>query len=82
MNKNKAKKSSPIHWIPVTERLPQKPDYDWVLVKTKFNEGGYGVPHIAELRNGVWYCTECDGPMEETLAVTVVAWADMQLISD
>lgn len=23
-------------WIPVTERLPEKSNYDWVLVQTKF----------------------------------------------
>ena len=68
-------------WISVDERLPEKPPYDWVLVKTEFiPESGSGVPHVAELRNGVWYCDCCDGPMEETLGVKVVAWFDMQTI--
>jgi len=66
-------------WVPVTERLPERPDYDWVLVKTVFiPEGGEGVPHVAELRGGVWYCDSCEGPMEETLSIKVVEWFDMQ----
>lgn len=70
-------------WVPVTERLPLKPAYDWVLVKTELlPEGFQGVPHVAELRNGVWYCDCCEGPMEETLALKVVAWFDMELIKD
>ena len=44
--------------------------------------GGSGVPHVAELRNGVWYCDCCDGPMEETLGVKVVAWFDMQTVKE
>lgn len=68
-------------WVPITERKPERPDYDWVLVKTVFvPEGGEGVPHVAELRNGVWYCDCCEGPMEETLGIKVVAWFDMQLL--
>ena len=70
-------------WISVAERLPEKPMYDWVLVKTELiPEGGSGVPHVAELRNGVWYCDCCDGPMEETLGVKVVAWFDMQTVKE
>ena len=82
MSKKATANSLLFRWVPVTERLPQRPNYDWVLVKTQFNEGGYGVPHVAELRDGVWYCAECDGPMESTLAFKVVAWFDMQLIGD
>ena len=70
-------------WISVTERLPEKPPYDWVLVKTEFiPESGLGVPHVAYLRNGVWYCDCCCGPMEETLGVKVIAWFDMQTIKE
>jgi hypothetical protein len=70
------------YWVPVTERLPERPDYDWVLVRTVLNEGGQGMPHIAELRCGVWYCTECDGPMEETLSVKVTDWFDIGFIKE
>lgn len=62
-------------WIPVTEQLPTRPEYDWVLVRTKMvPEGWYGVPHIAELRQGVWYSDCCDGPMEHQLGVKVTHW--------
>lgn len=68
-------------WISVDERLPKKPDYDWVLVRTLLApDGNPGVPHIAELRNGVWFTDCCEGPMEKTLNLTVVAWFDMHLI--
>ena len=43
-------------WIPVTERLPDAAQYDWVLVQVKFiPENIYGVPISAELINGIWY---------------------------
>lgn len=65
-------------WIPVTERLPQKPDYDWVLVKCQMvPEGYFGVPHIAELRNDVWYADCFDAPLEETVSVKVTHWAPL-----
>jgi hypothetical protein len=65
-------------WIDVTEKLPTAPEHDWVLVKTKMvPEGYYGVPHIAELRNGVWYSTEYDTPLEETASVKVTHWMDI-----
>jgi hypothetical protein len=74
-------------WVSVTERLPLAPEYDWVLVKTVFDsgdsfKGSFGVPHVAELRNGVWYCDTCDEPMEEWLHIKVVAWFDMQLLNN
>ena len=74
-------KSQSPYWIPVTERLPEKGKYDWVLVKTiVYPEGFSSVPHVAELRGGVWYCDCCDGPMEVVLGVKVVAWFDMEQI--
>ena len=43
-------------WIPVTERLPDKSEYDWVLVNIRLEPEDYnGVPCVAELRNGNWY---------------------------
>jgi hypothetical protein len=62
-------------WINVNDRLPQAPDDDWVLVRIEFVPEGYcGVPHIAELRNGVWYSSGLKGPLEETLSVKVTHW--------
>jgi hypothetical protein len=64
-----------MEWISVKERLPERQLYDWVLVQTKMvPEGYYGVPHIAELRSGVWYSKEHDTPLEETCAVAVTHW--------
>jgi len=63
-------------WISVKERLPQKPTFDWVLVLIKMiPEGWFGIPHVAELRNGVWFA-ECldDKPMEKELSVEVTHW--------
>jgi len=71
-------------WIPVTERLPSERDYDWVLVRTRtLDNRGYGLPHIAELRKGVWYSQDCDlGPMEEILDIKVTDWFPMELIAN
>lgn len=73
---------STLYWIPVSEDLPKEPMQDWVLVKIMFEDGSLGVPIVAELRKGVWYCDLCEGPMEQGLNVKVIAWFDMQAISD
>lgn len=70
-----AKIGQQMQWVSVSERLPEKPLYDWVLVQTKLvPENWYGVPHIAELRNGVWYSDRHDTPLEETCGVVVTHW--------
>ena len=64
-------------WIPTEERLPERPEYDWVLVATKLEpEGWYGVPHIAELRRGKWFGNGYpdDMPLEESCGVKVTHW--------
>ena len=63
-------------WIPVTERLPERPEYDWVLIQVLIlgRDPYYGVPHIAELRNGVWHADCYDGPLEKTAGVKVTHW--------
>ena len=62
-------------WISVKDRLPERPLYDWVLVQAKMvPEGWYGVPHIAELRHGVWYDNGYDTPLECTCGVCVTHW--------
>lgn len=46
-------------WISVKDELPDKSKYDWVLVNIMFNEDGtYGVPTVAEYRNGEWWDSE------------------------
>lgn len=65
-------------WIPVTERLPEH-QHDWVLVACEFvPEGGYGVPHIAELRHGVWYADCYEVPLEDA-GCKVTHWMPMTL---
>lgn len=60
-------------WIPVSERLPDK-QHDWVLVACKLHpEGFYGVPHIGELRNGVWWCDCYEVPLKDA-GVEVTHW--------
>ena len=68
-------------WNKIEDGLPEKGEYDWVLVQVKLiPEGWYSVPCVTELRNGVWYADLLDTPLEETLNVKVTHWADMQLI--
>lgn len=80
VNEERAQKSEDSimtnNWISVTERLPEKPEYDWVLVQTKMiSEGYYCVPHIAELVNGLWQSDCYEGlPLEETAGVKVTHW--------
>lgn len=60
-------------WILVAERLPDK-QHDWVLAACKLvPEGFYGVPHIAELRNGKWWADSGDFPLDE-IGVEVTHW--------
>ena len=60
-------------WISVEERLPSS-DHDWVLVACKLMpEGFYGVPHVAELRGGVWWSDCYDVPLRSA-GVAVTHW--------
>lgn len=61
-------------WVNVDDRLPTPDEYDWVLVNVKFDEDGtYGVPHIAEYRNGEWWGYFDDVTLKE-LGETVTHW--------
>lgn len=53
-------KQSP--WISVEERLPEKPEYDWVLVIVRDKRDGFiGIPQIGELRSdGFWHTVTSD----------------------
>lgn len=69
------KREKPDGWISVKERLPKGPEYDWVLVQERFvPEGWYGIPRVAELRNGVWYGREIEEPFEKPYGVEVTHW--------
>lgn len=70
-------------WIPVSERLPEKPTYDWVLIQCKLTpEDYYGVPHIGELRNGVWYSDCYIEPLEEMAGIKVTHWCPLPNIQN
>lgn len=63
-------------WIEISNEsdLPSSDLYDWVLVKKLLlPEGFYGVPSIAEYRNGQWL-DECGGNIEESRGVRVTHW--------
>ena len=49
-------------WISVEERLPEKPEYDWVLVIVRDKRDGFiGIPQIGELRSdGFWHTVTSD----------------------
>lgn len=60
-------------WINVSEMLPEPSEYDWVLVNIMFNEdGSYGVPTVAEYRNGEW-CDFFENKLSD-LDITVTHW--------
>lgn len=66
-------------WISVGDRLPERPFHDWVLVKIEFNDGGNGVPHIAELINGKWHFQGLDSfDAEKTLGLKVTHWRPIE----
>ena len=77
-------------WISVEERLPEKPEYDWVLVIVRDKRDGFiGIPQIGELRSdGFWHTVTSDSfntpdfrriynttdALGEILKQEVVAW--------
>lgn len=81
-------KKSP--WISVKERLPEKPEYDWVLVIVRDKRDDFiGIPQIGELRSdGFWHTVTSDSfntpdfmriynttdALGEILKQEVVAW--------
>ena len=74
-----------IGWISVAERLPEKSTYDWVLVQVKMDpEGYYGVPHVAELRNGKWFGMGYldDMPLEESCGIIVTHWMPLPVVPE
>ena len=74
--KNRKKQDIYGTWISVDDHLPDKDKYDWVLVQTWIDDvmGYFGVPHVAELRDGKWYDTEADGDMESAYMIKVTHW--------
>lgn len=60
-------------WRPLQkpEDFPEKGD--WVLVRCKFLEGGYGVPRVATW-DGVRWFDNFDNPIESAYAILVDGW--------
>lgn len=60
------------YWHPTFGQNGEVPgeEYDWVLVKIREKgsvKEDFGVPHIAEFRNGRWWAQEIDEPYESEL---------------
>lgn len=66
-------------WIPVTKELPKKPLYDWVLVRFVFrSDGSYGVPTVAEHRNGKWYTRDAGQSLDDIPGILVTDWKPIE----
>lgn len=75
--KNRKKQDIYGTWISVDDHLPDKDKYDWVLVQTWIDDvkGYFGVPHVAELRDGKWYDTHSlTRDMESAYMIKVTHW--------
>ena len=60
-------------WIPVTERLPEDCEEDWVLVQIKEKDGGFlWIPRVGKEWNGKWWLTDDKKPLKDMFQV--VAW--------
>lgn len=67
-------------WIEITckDDLPKVGEYDWVLVRSRVMPGDYEcIPMVAELRHDMWYAANVDGPVEETLGITITHWTSI-----
>lgn len=74
-------------WISVNDRLPNRPDYDWVLISfvDAHNPKLRFVPSVAELRDGKWVSKENDsdidriftGDFEKDFHVKITHWMDL-----
>lgn len=66
-------------WIPVEKELPRKPLYDWVLVRFVFtSDGSYGVPTVAEYRNGKWYTRDAGQPLTDIPGIIITDWKPIE----
>lgn len=73
--KNRKKQDIYGTWISVDDHLPDKDKYDWVLVQTWIDDvkGYFGVPHVAELRDGKWYAQKPED-IESAYMIKVTHW--------
>jgi hypothetical protein len=68
-------------WISVDTNPPtREKGYDWVLVRVKMvPEDYYGVPQVAELRDGKWYVDKYNEPYEEWCSAKITDWRPLPL---
>ena len=65
-------------WIPISEKLPKRPEHDWVLIATKLEpEGWYGVPHIAEYHDEIGFFDGEGFEIQSTYGVEVTHWMEL-----
>lgn len=68
-------------WINVEESLPDRKEYDWVLIQIYMDDGFMCVPKVGEIRSdGYWHCAEYDElykigeSFEKEMGCKVIAW--------
>ena len=68
-------------WISVEESLPDRKEYDWVLIQIYMDDGFMCVPKVGEIRSdGYWHCAEYDElykigeSFEKGMGCKVIAW--------
>lgn len=70
-----------LRWRDPKEELPDREQYDWVLIRIRGCDGFIGLPHIGELRgDGYWHSKDYDDlfklgeSFEEHLNCKVIGW--------
>ena len=70
-----------LRWRDPKEELPDREQYDWVLIQIRGCDGFIGLPHIGELRgDGYWHSKDYDDlfklgeSFEERLNCKVIGW--------
>lgn len=76
-------------WRDPKEELPDREQYDWVLIRIRGCDGFIGLPHIGELRSdGYWHSKDYDDlfklgeSFEERLNCEVIGWRPICAITD
>ena len=66
----------PVRWIPVTERLPDNKEHDWVLAQVVEDTGFMHIPKVVEYRQqkNDWFEETYGWLSEHNGAFTVTHW--------
>lgn len=77
----KSEREELLRWRDPKEELPDREQYDWVLIRIRGCDGFIGLPHIGELRSdGYWHSKDYDDlfklgeSFEERLNCKVIGW--------